>query len=63
MSCGVGHRHGSDMALLWHRPGATALIRPLTWELTYATAKKKIAIKEALVTLIEVITHLFQSKK
>ena len=34
MSCGVGHRHGSDPALLWlwHRPTATAPIRPLAWE-------------------------------
>ena len=38
MSCGVGHRHGSDSALLWlwHRPVATALIRPLAWEPLYA---------------------------
>ena len=29
MSCGVGLRHGWDLALLWlwHRPAATALIR------------------------------------
>ena len=28
MSCGVGHRHGSDLALLqlWCRPAAVALI-------------------------------------
>ena len=34
MSCGVGHRHGSDPALLWlrHRQAATATIRPLAWE-------------------------------
>ena len=32
MSYGVGHRHGSDPVLLWHRPAATALIRPLAWE-------------------------------
>ena len=34
MSCGVGHRHGSDPALLWlcRRPTATAPIRPLAWE-------------------------------
>ena len=36
MSCGVGHRWGSDPVLLllwlWHRPGATALIKPLAWE-------------------------------
>ena len=40
VSCGVGHRHGSDMALLWlwRRPAATAPIRPLAWELLYAVA-------------------------
>ena len=34
MNCGVGHRRGSDPALLWlwHRPEATAPIRPLAWE-------------------------------
>ena len=33
MSCGVGHRHQSDLALLWlwRRPAATALIRLLAW--------------------------------
>ena len=38
MSCGVGHRHGLDPVLLWlwHRPVATALIRPLAWESPYA---------------------------
>ena len=46
MSCGVGHRCGSDLALLWlwHRPAAVAPIWPLAWELSYATGvplKKK----------------------
>ena len=37
MSCGVDHRHGSDLELwLWHRPVATALIGPLVWEPPYA---------------------------
>ena len=38
MSCGVGHRGGLDPMLLWLwcRPEATALIRPLAWELPYA---------------------------
>ena len=38
MSCGVGHRNSSDLALLWlwHRPAATALIQPLAWELPCA---------------------------
>ena len=38
MSCGVGQRLSLDLALLWlwHRPEATALIRPLAWEPPYA---------------------------
>ena len=34
MSCGVGHRHGLDLALLWLwcRPVAAAPIIPLAWE-------------------------------
>ena len=39
MNCGVVHRHGSNLALLWpwHRLGATALIALLAWEPPYAT--------------------------
>ena len=39
MSCGVGHRHNLDPALLWLwcRPVATAPIPPLAWEPPYAT--------------------------
>ena len=38
MSCGVGRRCSSDLALLWlgRRPAAMALIRPLAWEPPYA---------------------------
>ena len=38
MSCGIGHRGGSDPALLWlwHRLAATALIGPLAWEPPHA---------------------------
>ena len=34
----VGHRWGSDPAMLWlwHQPAATAPIRPLAWEPPYA---------------------------
>ena len=34
MSCGIGRRQGSDLALqwLWHRLATTVLIRPLAWE-------------------------------
>ena len=41
MSYGVGHRRGSDPALLWlwRRPVATALSRPLAWEPPYATGE------------------------
>ena len=39
MSCGVGCRHGSDLASLWlwRRPAATGPIGPLAWESTYDT--------------------------
>ena len=42
-SCGVGHRRGSDLALLWLccRPAAAALIQPLAWELPYVGAALK----------------------
>ena len=38
MRCGVGHRCGSDLALLWLwcRLAAVALIQPLAWEPLYA---------------------------
>ena len=38
MSCGVGYRRSSDPELLWlwHRLVATAPIRPLAWEPSYA---------------------------
>ena len=39
MSCGVGRRRGSDLALLWLwqlQLATTALIRPLAWEPPYA---------------------------
>ena len=50
MSCGVGCRRGSDLALLWfwYRLAAVAPIGPLAWEPRYAagvalkkTKKKK----------------------
>ena len=38
MSCGVGHKYGLDLALLWlwRRLAAVAPIRPLPWEPPYA---------------------------
>ena len=38
VSCGVGHRLSWNLMLpwLWHRPAATALMRPLAWEPPYA---------------------------
>jgi len=38
VSCGIGHRCGSDPTLLWlwHRPAATAPIRSLAWVPPYA---------------------------
>ena len=36
VSCGIGHRRGLDLAWLWHRPVAIALIQLLAWEPPYA---------------------------
>ena len=46
MRCSVGHRRGSDVALLWLccKPAATTPIQPLAWELPHAvvaTLKKR----------------------
>ena len=70
MSCGVGRRHGSDLALLWLwcRPVATALIRPLAWEPPYATiaalkSKKKKKLNSKQITLrAKPIKHLEENK-
>jgi len=49
VNCGIGHRHGSALALLWRRPAAVAPIRPLAWEPPYVAGvalKKKKAKKK-----------------
>ena len=50
MSCGVGRRHSSDLALLWLWPrlAVIAPVWPLPWELPYAVgvALKKKAKKK-----------------
>ena len=52
MSCGVGHRRGSDPALLWlwRSLAATALIGPLAWEPPYATRSSPIKGKKKTIT-------------
>ena len=56
MSCGVGHRHGSDPVLLrlWCRLAAVAPIRPLAWEPPYAAgaALKKKKKKKAKIMFV-----------
>ena len=72
VSCGVDRRRGSDPALLWlwHRPGATAPIRPLSWEPPYATEealkkgkktkkKKKKKINVLMVYIISISSFLY----
>ena len=60
MSCGVGHRCSSDLALLWlwGRLTAAAFIQPLAWELPYAAGaalkrqknkNKKIKIYDSII--------------
>ena len=54
MSCGVGHRHGSDLALLWlwHRLEATSRIRLLALESPYARGVAKKEKKNGLLRKI-----------
>ena len=53
MSCGVGHRPGSDRAWLWlwRGPVAIAPIRPLAWEPPYATGA---ALKDKKVKKVKI---------
>ena len=63
MSCDVGCGYSSDLALLWLwcRPSATALIRPLAWELPYAAgvALKRKNIYNILHIIIYTYTSLY----
>ena len=59
MSCGVDHRRGLDLALLWlwGRTAAVAPIGPLAWEPPYAAGatlksqKKKKNVSRAMFLL------------
>ena len=63
MSYGVGGKRISDLALLclWRRPVATALIRPLAWEPTYATSaalkRQKTKTKKQLSITVPVASY------
>ena len=69
MSCGLVHRCGLDLVLLWlwHRLAATALMRSLAWELPYAAGvalkrkkdqKKKKKIKGEACFIASLITYI-----
>ena len=53
MSCGVGHRCGSDLVWLrlWHMLAAAALICPLAWALPYASSAtlKRQSINQSII--------------
>lgn len=53
VSCGVGRRSGSDLALLWLwcRLAAASPVLPLAWELPYAA---DVALKKKKITLYRV---------
>ena len=60
MSCGVGRRRGSDLVWLWHRPAATAPIRPLAWEPPYAVgvAQEKAKRQKKIIIIWQFLTKL-----
>ena len=49
MSCGVGHRHSSDLTWLWLWHKLAAPIWPLIWELPYAA---QLALKRQKIIII-----------
>ena len=62
--CGVGHRLGSDLALLWLwlwcRQVATAPIGPLAWEPQYAMgAALEKKGKKTIIIIISIIPSTF----
>ena len=65
MSCNVGHRHSSDLVLLWlwYRLAAIALIQPLAWEAPYAAGatlknqKKKKSLKTKIAFYNKRLIH------
>ena len=73
MHCGVGHRQGIDLTLLWLwcRLEAAALIQPLAWEPLYAKGaalkskkkKKKKKKKKAKEILSDTVSDFSSRKK
>ena len=64
MSCVVGLRRSSDMALLWlwHRPAGTAPIQPLAWEppdAASAVLKKKKEKKKTCILKTHLLVFFF----
>ena len=68
MSCGISHRRGSDLALLWLwcRLVATAPIRPLAWDpphaegavLEKAKRRKKKEKKKEIAAYMEILQKI-----
>ena len=59
MSCGVGHRHGSDLAAV--AVTAVAPVRPLAWESPYAAgAALKEKEKEKNIYIYVYVKHTYQ---
>ena len=56
MSCGIGNRHGSDLAWLWL--AAIALIRTLAWEPLYALG---VALKKKKITILPKAIYRFNA--
>ena len=61
LSCGVGHRHSLDPALLglWYRPAAVALIQLLAWERPYVTGAA-LKTNQSVNTILSILLAQFQ---
>ena len=60
--CGVGCRCGSNPMLLWPRLAAVAPIRPLAWELPYATRPTMFVSEKTKYHKMAILSKLIRSK-
>ena len=65
MSCGVGHRHGWEPALLWLwcRLAAVARICTLAWETSYAAGAALIRQATTKTSWYRFFSHVLQMQK
>ena len=69
-SCSIGHKYGSDLALLslWYKLAAAAHIQPLAWEISYAAdvalkRKKKVIFLVPITWILQILSSWFPTRE